>query len=242
MLGAKNVVATRTMLATTIKKKKWSNATFTVTVPLNAYIETWFSVRLLCNQCALQRAHNFCMKLRYDEIDSLSRKWGILAFSHDVIKIQTKKLSLLLSFYFQVVLQHLKTFIKTNFRFKRNLRFATLDAWICSLLRDAAFSWRPGKLLCGLKTLPILRRFCYLNITCPRINITLIFMSSSSEDTRTDVSVGFRRPYLCPWKGDKHGVCTQGFINSGKTFFRASRIWNIAPTWFLARLFVHLSS
>ena len=31
-------------------------------------------------------------------------------FSHDVTKIQTKKLSLLLSFYFHVVLQHLKTF------------------------------------------------------------------------------------------------------------------------------------
>ena len=41
-----------------------------------------------------------------------------LATLHDVTKIQTKKLSLLLSFYFHVVLQHLKTFIQTNFRFK----------------------------------------------------------------------------------------------------------------------------
>ena len=39
----------------------------------------------------------------------------------------TQKLSLLLSFYFHVVLQPLKTFIQTNFRFKRALRFATLD-------------------------------------------------------------------------------------------------------------------
>ena len=30
-------------------------------------------------------------------------------FSHDVTKIQTKKLSLLLSFYFHVILEHLKT-------------------------------------------------------------------------------------------------------------------------------------
>ena len=103
-------------------------------------------------------------------------------FSHDITKIQTKKLSLLLSFFFHVILQHLKTFIQTNFRFKTVLRFATLDAWISRLLRDAAFSWRPGKLLCGLKTLPILGDFCYLNIPCLRINITLILMSSSSKE------------------------------------------------------------
>ena len=56
-------------------------------------------------------------------------------FSHDIAKIQTKKLSLLLSFFFHVILQHLKTFIQTNFRFKRVLRFATLDARISRPLR-----------------------------------------------------------------------------------------------------------
>ena len=49
-------------------------------------------------------------------------------FSHDVTKIQTKKLSLLLSFYFHVILEHLKTFIQTNVRFKRFLCFAIQDA------------------------------------------------------------------------------------------------------------------
>ena len=49
-------------------------------------------------------------------------------FSHDVTKIQTKKLSLLLSFYFHVILEHLKTFIQTNFQFTRILRFAIQDA------------------------------------------------------------------------------------------------------------------
>ena len=38
-------------------------------------------------------------------------------FSHDVTKIQTKKLSLLL-FYFHVILMHLKAFVQTNFRLK----------------------------------------------------------------------------------------------------------------------------
>ena len=86
-------------------------------------------------------------------------KMGILGFLHDVIKIQTKKLSLLLSFYFHVILEHLKTFIQTTFRFKRVLCFAIQDAYISRHLRDAAFSWRPGKLLCGLKTLQIFGDF-----------------------------------------------------------------------------------
>ena len=54
-------------------------------------------------------------------------------FSHDITKIQTKKLSLLLSFYFHVVLQHLKTFIQTIFWLKKVLHFATLDACISKL-------------------------------------------------------------------------------------------------------------
>ena len=42
--------------------------------------------------------------------------------------------------------------------------------------------WRPGTLLhvLGLKTLPIFLRFCYLNIPCLRMNITLIFLMRSS--------------------------------------------------------------
>ena len=59
-----------------------------------------------------------------------------------------------MSFYFHKVLQHLKTFIYTIFRFQRVLRFAIEDTWIFRLLHDAAFSGQRGKLLCGLKTLP----------------------------------------------------------------------------------------
>ena len=53
---------------------------------------------------------------------------GFRGSSHDVTKIRTKKLSILLSFYFHEVLQHLKTFIYRNFRYERVLRFATEDA------------------------------------------------------------------------------------------------------------------
>ena len=44
-------------------------------------------------------------------------------FSHDVTKIQTKKLSILARFYFHDALEQLKTNCQTNFRFKRGVGF-----------------------------------------------------------------------------------------------------------------------
>ena len=44
-------------------------------------------------------------------------------FSHDVTKIQTKKLSILLGFYFHNALEQLKTNFHRNFHFKRFLGF-----------------------------------------------------------------------------------------------------------------------
>ena len=44
--------------------------------------------------------------------------------SYDVMKIQTKELSILLSVHFHEVLQQLNLYIQTNFRFKRVLCFA----------------------------------------------------------------------------------------------------------------------
>ena len=49
-------------------------------------------------------------------------------FSHDVTKIQTKKLSILLSFHFHKVSKYPNTFIYTNFRFERVIRFLIGDA------------------------------------------------------------------------------------------------------------------
>ena len=80
-------------------------------------------------------------------------------FSHDVTKIQTKKLSILLSFWVSWGITAPKRLYLNKFWFERVLRFAIEDVWISRLLRDAAFSWRPGRLLCGLKTLPILGDF-----------------------------------------------------------------------------------
>ena len=49
-------------------------------------------------------------------------------FSHDVTKIQTKKLSILPRFYFHDALEQLKTNFHINFRFQRVLGFVIEDA------------------------------------------------------------------------------------------------------------------
>ena len=60
--------------------------------------------------------------------------------SHDVIKNQTKKLSILPRFYFHDALEQLKTNFHTNYCFKRVLGFVIEYASISKLLRDAAFT------------------------------------------------------------------------------------------------------
>ena len=71
------------------------------------------------------------------------------------------------------------------------------------LLGDAA-----GKALIWVKNVTDFLRFCYLNILCLRMNITLNFLSSSGDiftlllkNSTPDVSVGFRPPHLCQSKG-----------------------------------------
>ena len=120
----------------------------------------------------------WCPMLVHQHVMSIQRS----ILGHDVTKIQTKKLSPLLSFYFRVILQHLKTFKQTNFQFKRVLRFCDTGR-----LNFQAFAWRgiwltARKALTWIKHLTDFGRFCYINIPCLRINITLIFMSSSSEE------------------------------------------------------------
>ena len=54
-------------------------------------------------------------------------------FSHDAIKIQTKR------FYFHHVLEQLKANILTNFYFELVPHFVMQYPWISKVLRDAAF-------------------------------------------------------------------------------------------------------
>jgi len=77
---------------------------------------------------------------------SLANCW----FSHDITKIQTKKLSTLPRFYFHDALEQLKTNFHTNFCFKRVLGFVIEHAWISKLcvtrhLHDGQESCHVGK-------------------------------------------------------------------------------------------------
>ena len=85
-------------------------------------------------------------------------------FSHDVTKIQTKKLLTLPRFYFHDALEQLKTNFHTNFRFKRVLSFVIEYAWISKLLGDATFTWRPRDLSCWLKQWLISGNFAILTV------------------------------------------------------------------------------
>ena len=84
--------------------------------------------------------------------------------SHDVTKIQTTKLSMLLLFYFHDVLGQLKTNFPTNFCFKRNLGFVREYAWISKLLRDVTFTWWVRELSCMLKKWRISGNFAILTV------------------------------------------------------------------------------
>ena len=107
----------------------------------------------------------------------------ILGFHMTSQKIQTTELLILLSFYFHEVLQQLNTFIYTNFRIRKGLCCSREDTWISMLLRDAASSRRRGKLLCGLKTLPIFFLVILLsNYFLSQNKYYFIFMSSSSDE------------------------------------------------------------
>ena len=80
-----------------------------------------------------------------------------------------------------------------------------------------AIGWWLRKLLDGLKTLQLIfwDFNCHLNICCLRVNITLIFMSSSSNELIHAFVVKL------------YGISIQSFINLSKTLSWTSRIWNI---------------
>ena len=137
---------------------------------------------------------------------------GYSWFSHDITKIQTKKLSLLLSFYFHVVLQHLITYIQTNFRFKRVLRFViqTLEfpgfcvTWHLADSKESSYvGWKHyqfWEILISKHSLS--QNKYYFN----RYRFLKQGIHALVENSKTDVSVGFWWPYLCPWKGHNHVV------------------------------------
>ena len=71
--------------------------------------------------------------------------------------------------------------------FKRVLCFAIEDVWSSRLLRDAAFSWWPGRLFGGLKTLPNLGDFLSkhsLSLNKFHFNPLWVFQAMNSRISR----------------------------------------------------------
>ena len=76
--------------------------------------------------------------------------------------------------FFYEISQPLNFFIYTNVQLEKVLRFAIEEAWISKILAGKALTW--------VENVTDVLRFCYLNIFSLRINISLIFMSSSSDE------------------------------------------------------------
>ena len=72
--------------------------------------------------------YNLWCKRRFTIPKCKTERFKNCWFSHDVTKIQTKKLSILPRNYFHDALEQLKTNFHTNFRFKRVLGFVIEDA------------------------------------------------------------------------------------------------------------------
>ena len=113
---------------------------------------------------------------RYDQF-----LWSILILLSCWFSHIYPKLSILPRFYFHDALEQLKPNFHTNFCFKRVLGFVIEYAWISKLLRDAALTWRPREQSCRLKKITYFRKCCYLNSSCIRKSISLMFMSFSKN-------------------------------------------------------------
>ena len=158
-------------------------------------------------------------------------------------KTQTKKISVILSVYFHVVLQQLNIFIYTDDRFERLIRCAFRGRLNFKAF-DAQFTWRPEQLSCRLEMLPVFfSRFFYL-VKLP-LNFLVSFQRILNRWIHAFVAK-FKNRYFCRFpassKGHQHGVSIQGFISLGKTFFEYLAMKCRTALIFLARLFAYWSS
>ena len=141
-----------------------------------------------------------------------------------------------------------KTAIYANFRsewcyFLLVLGFVIDYAWICKLLGDGAFTWRPRELSCWLVSLNlnnsrIGEKVLFLCFWVPR-EINFRFCSKTQWQM---FLVGFRPTCWCPSEGCQRGLSVQISTNLGKIFLRISCSKNIAATWILATAFAYLPS
>ena len=131
-----------------------------------------------------------------------------------------------------------RSFPKKSESLRTRLNASSLPVFLTSKIRDREV---------GIVIYSFYTWFSFL--TSVWVNIFLEIVSSKTAATHI---FSIRREKLArkrepAWDrsfqpaGVRVGRCIQSFINLGKPLFQISRIWIIAYTWFLARLFVYLS-
>ena len=120
--------------------------------------------------------------------------------------------------------------------------------YIFRLLLDAVFSWQTGKLLYGLKTLPIFWDFAVskhsLSLNKYNFNsyeflkVMFLHFCIPQENSKTYLCFyWFPAAIFVPLKQTLTWRLHTKIYKFGYTLLRISCVWNIPQTWFLARLF-----
>ena len=93
--------------------------TYSIKTKIISTLGTGYFLKITKINSQLEKPVVLIAKISSRKTQKIANCW----FSHDVTKIQTTKLSILVRFYFHGVLEQLKTNFQTNFRFKRVLGF-----------------------------------------------------------------------------------------------------------------------
>ena len=127
----------------------------------------------------------------------------------------------------------------------RVLLIAIEHVWIFKLLRCLTWKLRPEKAVASVKRWVI--TYVFANWTVLTLEETFLSMCRSSGVVtfhfygKTDISVTFRSPCLCPSEGHKHGVSIQSSINLGDTLLQLTRDWKTAETWFMGEIVYNIN-
>ena len=89
--------------------------------------------------------------------------------------------------------------------------------------RGLLFTWdkrdSPKQTTCSSPRVKMRKKARKVNPRTPGMDVLKQWNHAFVKLLRTDVSVGFQRPYFCPSMRHLHGVFMQSFISLGKTFF-----------------------
>ena len=129
-----------------------------------------------------------------------------------------------------------------------------MGSWFCDRprLNFLPFAWcgvymTAKRAVMLVKKVTYFGEFGYLNSSCIRKSIILLFLSTREINLRFCSKTQWQMFLLISGHhvgahvdGHQHGVSIQISINLGKTFLRISRLRKIAVIWILARVFAYL--